>query len=583
MAHGSVARVGHLGGVAGRRYATSIVGLSTAGLYARVSAGSFASHLQFASLASSGWRRSLSRISPFVAPWESRLIGTALANCSDVREGIPVVILSGFLGAGKTTLLKHILDDDHGLRIGIIVNDLAAVNVDARVLETAAQKADARSIELANGCVCCTASDDLRQSILELASERNGSGSEPALDAIIVELSGVAEPRATRTVLDGLANPPAHIAQSIALVDSASFADDFAREVQTPRGRGGTLDGAERITALLAEQIEDADIVVLNKADVATPDELSQAEAVVKGLNPRAEVRVAEHGRTDVQSFFLAPLVSRRCVSSVAAAWATSQHNDRDSACGHGHSPDREDHRHVHQSASRSYDHSHGHRHGHSHSDGQECGDTRCTDPTHDHRSSAERRFGIRSFVYTAARPFDRFRLMKELQRWQEAWLNMGKKLELREESVFFFGAGSPSLAAAHASEVSPFASVLRSKGFAWLSTQPEHAVHWSQAGRCFQFSPWGSWGDAGLMSMSSRAAARGSDASVIADWPPRTEVIFIGAGIDEAVVRSALDACVLTEDEMANSQRIAKYVAFASSAHDAIRTGEGGKGRRAA
>lgn len=452
------------------------------------------------------------------------------------KSGIPVVLLSGFLGAGKTTMLENFLVGDHGLKLGIIVNDLASVNVDARVLDSAIKKADAKSMELSNGCVCCTASDDLRKSLLSLASDRG----EGALDAIIVELSGVAEPAAARTVFDELwYEPPAHIARTVTVVDAKAFAADF--NAPMPSG----TDANERLSALLAEQVEDADIVVLNKADVASAEELRQAEAVVRALNSGAELLTTSQGRVEVRSLLPADLLDRKEVPSIQHDHGHGQSHEQ----GHGHSHGEEA-----CNDAQCTDAGHSHEHGHSHG-GEVCADVHCSDDSHNHGTpSSERRFGIKSFVYTASRPFSRYHFMMLLQKWQLAWTKMGKELQLVEES----SAPASEAAAPDGTwaklkawgnqpvmKASPLTPVLRSKGLIWMDTQVEDALDWGQAGRCIRLKNLGPW-----MRDGPRITEASTEPAGDEPWPPRTELVFIGAGMDEVAVREALDACLLSEEE---------------------------------
>lgn len=439
-------------------------------------------------------------------------------------DSTPVILLSGFLGAGKTTLLDHLLRGDHGMRLGVIVNDLASVNVDARVLEDAVIKSGAKSIELANGCVCCSASDDLRGSILDLCAASSGNA---RLDAIIVELSGVAEPAGARTVFDGFAyTPPAHIAQTVTVIDAAAFATDF-----NAKSPPGTPKSEERLASLLAEQIEDADILVFNKADMATAAELRQAEALASALNRKAQQLVVEHGRVQPQLLLRPKMAGSIGSSGGVSGVAPEQQSDniQPDHSGHAHGHD-----HGHHSG---HAHGHGHGHAHSHEHGH-CEDEHCTDPSHDHRSSAERRFGIKSFVYTSPRPFHRTRFVVELQQWQNSLASMGKTLNLLEDSM---EVDSPTAAPAEQnSSASPFSSVLRSKGLFWMNVQPAYAFYWGHAGRCVRMNNVGVWGEE-----SVSTAGRPTPS-----WPPRTELVFIGAGMDEAAMRAALDQCLVTEEE---------------------------------
>jgi len=459
-------------------------------------------------------------------------------HCSDSvqqdRPATPIVLLSGFLGAGKTTVLQKLLEGDHGKRLGVIVNDLAAINVDAQVLHGAIQKAGARSVELANGCVCCTASDDLRGGISELLHSQGAAG----LDAIVVELSGVAEPRAVCEAINGLqlsstrqSGPhdaikaarstsvaAAFVARTVAVVDSPAFASDYmaGSPASKPPGHQIADGGAERYGSLLVEQVESADLVLLNKADVASDGELRQARALVEALNSTAEVKVVEHGHVDLDVLLPAGLALSSPI------------------------PDLKLGTHSHQELN--------HEHGHM----SDCADARCNNPIHDHRSSAERRFGIRSFVYTAVRPLSRFRLAMELERWQRARQSLGNTLQLEMLDGSGTGAEVGKRSAARSSS-SPLLQPLRSKGVVWLDSVLGSGFYWSHAGRCVRFSLWGPWSESPPMSAEFPGLAI-SPSTIAGSTPlgkPRTELVFIGVGMDEMALRQALDACVLTDEEL--------------------------------
>lgn len=206
----------------------------------------------------------------------------------------PVTLLSGFLGAGKTSLLKHVLENQEGVRLGVVVNDIAAVNIDAQLIERYERGGAIEVAELSNGCVCCTASDDLVASVQELV---NRSGSRP-FHHIVIELSGVGEPEAIRHHWDigvevGMpATLMTEIKRTIAVVDASLFGNDWldCRKASARNEEGAQHQSYETVGQLMAEQVEKADVVLINKMDLAAPEELQTTEQVVHGLNPNAQV-----------------------------------------------------------------------------------------------------------------------------------------------------------------------------------------------------------------------------------------------------------------------------------------------------
>lgn len=213
----------------------------------------------------------------------------------------PVTLISGFLGAGKTSLLKHILENQEGVRLGVVVNDVAAVNIDSQLISKYERGGAIEIAELSNGCVCCTASDDLVASVQELV---NRSGSKP-FHHVVIELSGVGEPEAVKRHWDigvevGMpATLLTEIKRSVAVVDASVFGNDWldSRKASARNEEGALHEGFETVGQLLAEQVEKADVVLLNKTDLATPEEMATTEQVVKALNPTAEVVRAVHGK----------------------------------------------------------------------------------------------------------------------------------------------------------------------------------------------------------------------------------------------------------------------------------------------
>jgi len=226
----------------------------------------------------------------------------------------PVTLLSGFLGTGKTSLLKHLLENQEGVRIGVVVNDVAAVNIDSQLVKRY-EKGLVEVAELQNGCVCCSSADDLFSAVQNVVM-RSGAYS---FEHIVVELSGVGEPEAVkRNWAIGLecTMPVAlrtEVKRVVTVVDASTFGSDWldTRQAQerNEERRGETASHDEKNTArlenvgqLLAEQVEWADVVVVNKTDVASPEELQTTEAVVRALNGKATTQRAVFGKVSPEA-----------------------------------------------------------------------------------------------------------------------------------------------------------------------------------------------------------------------------------------------------------------------------------------
>ena len=222
----------------------------------------------------------------------------------------PVTVLSGFLGAGKTTLLRHLLGQAAGRKWAAVVNDVAAVNVDAQL---AAGAGAARVVELGNGCVCCSVKDSLAETIAELAAQRT-------YEHILVETTGVAEPRGVADLFIRknefwrCLGDFARLSALVTVIDSRSFLE----EQRKSRGGGATPEGKKPVFELMVDQAECADVLVLNKCDLVGEAELAELEGVLRILNPRAEVVRAEQGQ--VASEFLLERLRFDADATVGAA-----------------------------------------------------------------------------------------------------------------------------------------------------------------------------------------------------------------------------------------------------------------------
>lgn len=247
-----------------------------------------------------------------------------------MQKKLPVTVLSGFLGAGKTSLLNHLLHNKAGLKVAVIVNDMSEVNIDAGLVarEQTLSRTEEKLVEMSNGCICCTLREDLMVEVEKLARENR-------FDYLLIESTGISEPipvAQTFTFKDEDNNIDlsqfAYIDAMVTVVDAFNFFNDFG-SAEKLADRALTDDAADTrtIVNLLTDQIEFADILVLNKVDMVDAETLGILRAALKKLNPGARILEARFGQVDPAQLLQTGLFNFEKAES-AAGWIQELQND---------------------------------------------------------------------------------------------------------------------------------------------------------------------------------------------------------------------------------------------------------------
>ena len=418
---------------------------------------------------------------------------------------IPVLLLTGYLGSGKTTLLNRILNNRQGIKFAVIVNDIGEVNIDADLIAkggVVGQKDDSL-VALQNGCICCTLKMDLVEQLNEITSQKK-------FDYIVIEASGICEPAPIaqticsipQIVTNYVGHDLPRLDCIVTVVDALRMRDEF--------GCGDALQqehiGEEDIEKLVIEQIEFCNKILLNKASEISPSELSHLTAIIRAIQPKAEIIPCDYGNVDFDKILNTRAFDFDDVAT-SAAWvheveAVGNEDDDvispdetgERACEASRGKGEHDH-HEHEEHEH-HEHHHDHEHHHHHH--------------HDDEGEAEE-YGIGTFVYFRRQPFD-------LNKFDE-----------------FVARHWPK-------------EVIRAKGMCYFEDEYDMCYVFEQAGKQFGLKQAGQWyatmPEEELMLMAK------SEPGILREWDERygdrmQKLVFIGQHLDKKAITELLDACL--------------------------------------
>ena len=400
---------------------------------------------------------------------------------------IPITLLTGYLGSGKTTLVNYVLNNQKGYKVAVIVNDIGEVNIDASLIQKGGvvNQTDDSLVPLQNGCICCTLKVDLMKQIADIA--KTGK-----FDYILIEASGICEPIPIAQTITAISSDAAsyglpeicRLDNVVSVVDSLRLAREF--------GCGSYLEEQveeEDIENLLIQQIEFCNLIVLNKVDEISPEELKEVKAVVRKLQPKAEIIETNYGKVDIGKILDTKSFDLEEVAN-SAGWIQELENDENMEEDHDEDDESEHHDHNEE------DEHHG-EHGHGHH--------------HHHEGGETEEYGIGTFVYYRRAPFNRV------------------KFENFAESF-------------------PNDTVIRTKGMMWFSNEPEIGYIFEQAGSQIQAYESGNW--VASAPRHERKQILKENPDIAKDWDETygdrmIKLVFIGKNMDKKAICDKLDSCL--------------------------------------
>lgn len=398
----------------------------------------------------------------------------------------PVLLLTGYLGSGKTTLLNRILSNQKGIRFAVIVNDIGEVNIDASLIAQGGivGQNDDSLVPLQNGCICCTLKMDLVQQLSDLVSQQQ-------FDYIVIEASGICEPAPIAQTIDAYptlypnlaTNGVARLDSIVTVVDALRLRDEFAGGQDLYK-----KDMAEDdLASLVIQQVEFCNMILLNKASEVSPEELEHIKAILRELQPKAEIITCNYCDVPLEKLINCHGFDFETVAT-SARWVAEVEGFNEME------HEKEEHHHE--------EHHHDHEHHHH-------------DHCHDLENEAEGEaleYGIGTFVYQRREPFS----MVEFDQ--------------------FVARLFPK-------------SVIRCKGMCYFDTEPDMCYVFEQAGKQVSLSQAGQW--YATMPADELEQFKKQNPQVERDWDEQygdrmQKLVFIGQNMDREAIETLLDACLV-------------------------------------
>lgn len=397
---------------------------------------------------------------------------------------VPITLLTGYLGAGKTTLINHVLNNQEGYKVAVIVNDIGEVNIDAELIQKGGivKEKDSNLVPLSNGCICCTLKVDLMQQIVDLI--KTGK-----FDYILIEASGICEPlpiAQTITVLSeqtesyGLPKL-CRLDNVVTVVDAARLAYEFSSGEDLVKEN---ID-EEDIENLLIQQIEFCNTIILNKVDSVSEEELKKVRAVIRALQPVAKIIETNYAKVDVRE-----IIDTNSFDFEKAATSPAWVQELEREDNEEDDDDEHEENHCHEHEHGHNEHKHGHHHHHHHDEGE-----------------AEE-YGIGTFVYSRRKPFNRNKF---------------------EEYVNFHWRKN----------------IIRCKGIIWFSDEQDMSYIFEQAGNQMQLGEAGLW--IASAPEEEREELIKESPEIMKNWDDEVgdriiKLVFIGQDLDKEEIKKELD-----------------------------------------